>query len=1030
MIAVTGVVCAGGLLAWWAGSDPEPERDESAVPVASGPATPEPPAPGEPAARPAAAQGQVQALRGKVVDALGAPVRGAHVRAVPRLDALAADLECAKTLNVAYLIAHSPIVSCGCSTNSAQLLRALAELPAPAAVAEADTDETGAFTLQVNDPTKLLLHARAGELRASSFARDGEVLKLSPLVELKGTVVDRAGAGIAGAQVWIIDDGVTKLTSGADGSFTSLQSRAGKLLVAFKDGLLPDLKVGVPGQEAPPMFGPHFGGGALQLQLAPPITLRGRVEYRGAGVAGVEVQQRMSPCAAKATTDARGNFEMTDMREQAYHLVARSGTRAGEASPRSSAPPIVIELTDQVVVRGTVRDANGDPTRQAMVKLIPAGDEHDAARATAFSNEAGGYEAGPVFPGSYTLAVEAKGWRTHRQPLALDLKVPDVTVDVVLEAGSRLRGRVIDERGQPVAQAWVEVHEGTSVDRFNPRTVVRRETTDARGAFSAEGLADGPHTLVVHHGATREKQQQVTVPDDSVEVRLTRDARIVGSVTTASGGPATAARAEARLRVNAAGEKVVGHRSWGGQRTPGGYEIAGLDVGEYELEVGDGERSVKRQVKVSASEELRVDVVLPDARSISGVVQDELGRPVEGAGVGAGRRSYNLDFRMKAGPAGGADPGYVLTGADGRFTVGGLGEDPVAVGAAKVGYRPARLDKALPNGDPVVLRLVRTGLVTGRVLGDGQPLPRFRIASQEVRSPDGRFEIDRGAGAKLVLFVQAEGWAPLQRTVELPPQGSVDVGDLRLERGRSVKGRVLDERGEPIDRADVRAKGSGTGGYATTDPAGRFGLDTLPEGPVELEVSAKGFRAAKAMVAPGQSAVDLTLARGLTVSGRVIDEDGQPMRGLAFWLRGAAADPTSSGVDVDGEGAFEVRGLLPGELTLEPREREFGVRPRYVPRTTVQVTGPATQVVVVRGQSRGARVAVTTGGRGFDLSLRVSGEPTPRRAVREDGVPTFFAVPRGRHTLVVSAGRDVRQLPVDVGAEDLTVRLDEGAEAE
>src|SRR6185295_17499166 len=96
-------------------------------------------------------------------------------------------------------------------------------------------------------------------------------------------------------------------------------------------------------------------------------------------------------------------------------------------------------------------------------------------------------------------------------------------------------------------------------------------------------------------------------------------------------------------------------------------------------------------------------------------------------------------------------------------------------------------------------------------------------------------------------------------------------------------GRVVDERGAGVGGAQVRATPVTPGPdsqpalFATTDEDGRFGLDALDPGDVELAVSHDSFAPATQVARAGRTDVVLTLAAGGTLSGRVVDAAGAPV---------------------------------------------------------------------------------------------------------------------------------------------------------
>lgn len=86
-----------------------------------------------------------------------------------------------------------------------------------------------------------------------------------------------------------------------------------------------------------------------------------------------------------------------------------------------------------------------------------------------------------------------------------------------------------------------------------------------------------------------------------------------------------------------------------------------------------------------------------------------------------------------------------------------------------------------------------------------------------------------------------------------------------------ISGRVLDEQGHPIREAVVGAAGARDVSVARTNAQGRFSLGIASPGPVRLLARRKGYLfAIHAGVAPWTTGLELVLARGGSLSGRVV----------------------------------------------------------------------------------------------------------------------------------------------------------------
>ncbi len=155
-----------------------------------------------------------------------------------------------------------------------------------------------------------------------------------------------------------------------------------------------------------------------------------------------------------------------------------------------------------------------------------------------------------------------------------------------------------------------------------------------------------------------------------------------------------------------------------------------------------------------------------------------------------------------------------------------------------------------------------------------------------------------------------------------------------------VRGRILDDSGGPIAGALVRVEGfadarSGTDGrYATAPRPGRLGdlrILVSAEGFAPDEFGAtRGWTRSKLVTqsddpaAPPREEIecDFTLARATTVRGRVVDESGAPLAGIAVQASGLNEDQTrwvtleATGRTTGADGAFVIEGVSLDSLTL------------------------------------------------------------------------------------------------------------------
>lgn len=272
---------------------------------------------------------------------------------------------------------------------------------------------------------------------------------------------------------------------------------------------------------------------------------------------------------------------------------------------------------------------------------------------------------------------------------------------------------------------------------------------------------------------------------------------------------------------------------------------------------------------------------------------------------------------------------HCTSGADGTFTMPNVPPGEVDLVAIAPGHLPA-LGAHVSISDATVatcedIALVPGPMVRGRVVdSSGNPVPSARIRwnmvdwqsfqfdfslapmmAQAVKGweyptsdAEGNFQAGPFAGkapyridvSKLGFDDGHVDWKPSSENA------SGDVVEVVLRRGGSIEGIVMDEaRAEPVklftittnDKIDVEEGVPGgrnpfTGGTTIEDERGRFVLESLSPGKVDLVVSAPGYLDARVddvQVAEGKptKGIIVKLQPGGTVRGIVVDDRDQPV---------------------------------------------------------------------------------------------------------------------------------------------------------
>ncbi|HEX5759169.1 MAG TPA: carboxypeptidase-like regulatory domain-containing protein, partial [Thermoanaerobaculia bacterium] len=198
----------------------------------------------------------------------------------------------------------------------------------------------------------------------------------------------------------------------------------------------------------------------------------------------------------------------------------------------------------------------------------------------------------------------------------------------------------------------------------------------------------------------------------------------------------------------------------------------------------------------------------------------------------------------------------------------------------------------------------------------------MRTAGRATSDDEGRFLFEEVEPGTLRVMASAEGRQPaeLAGVQALPGRDVADL-ELMLAPGASVSGRVLDAEGRPAAGVtvqpveDVRPGTSQVYRGTTADGDGWYVLDGLATGPRSIAAEdEQGQRAVGELdVRPGDNRLDLRLAGGSEVAGRVVDADGTPVPGAAVELLPAGREWTRLQATTGADGAFRFEGIEPGE---------------------------------------------------------------------------------------------------------------------
>ncbi|HEU4395448.1 MAG TPA: sigma-70 family RNA polymerase sigma factor [Planctomycetota bacterium] len=439
------------------------------------------------------------------------------------------------------------------------------------------------------------------------------------------------------------------------------------------------------------------------------------------------------------------------------------------------------------------------------------------------------------------------------------------------------------------------------------------ENTKARGTPVAEAKA--PNSTAKAEGGGREGEAVASAPRVGVAlevlVRDSRGAPLPGVQVTLHPFPRSDASQDFPFSSATAPAEPPAALAAATTGASGRVRLDHLEPGERVLgAAAAGRARAWRAVHLDAGDpgETVVLTLLP-ACTLSGRVRDADGRPVPGVFVVAsGPSAWKVNSTGLARAA---------VDAEGRYRLEGLepGANTIRLWTAS-GQRRSVGWIDLPGVSTFDIDLDRGATVRGRVLDDatGEPVASARVfawatadatvTAVATTGADGTFAFDDFPPWSLIpLTVDAPGYlcypdAPgyaVERVAVRLSAGTVVEKEIRLRRGRALRGRITGPEGAPI--AGVRVSVPVTPqrlASANSGADGAYGLEGLPPGAASVRVVAKGWILAEGagdgaasvdLAAEGESVRDFVLARAPSVEGRVVDGEGSPVAGARVEVR-------------------------------------------------------------------------------------------------------------------------------------------------
>jgi len=674
--------------------------------------------------------------------------------------------------------------------------------------------------------------------------------------------------------------------------------------------------------------------------------------------------------------------------------LAEASQPAGAGSPGAPAA--------QITFSGRVTDPQGKPVEGAEVTLyqMTAGElgvlpkvevidrkttGADGAFAFAVARGANAYREGRVIARKEGLSLAWAAWPMRE----------DQRLDIALGRPVELAGDVVDEAGQPIADAEVhiamaKIGKGEDLRELEAAGFLRTRT-DRNGHFVFADMPAGatfefrverPGRATIHtlELASYSRDQCQFAPGQAgIRLTLPVEARVEGVVVEKAGGKPVGgvqvkAHADRRQGASLPSKSAVTAQD-------GTFRIGGLSAGSCIVELS----TIRGQMPEWVAEEVRTSLQAGETKSdiqiqltkgaiIEVLVKDPAGKPGERVGAYLRRVRQEQGFGS-------------TTDENGLARIRVIPGDYSIAQIFRPGYVPPETTEQVTVAEGETKRIECTVRPTPKITGivrdeAGTPLAGVKVQATWIRmlstmtseatsDASGKFDIPwdstpMSRGASAVLFVARD---PLRNLVQaLDIDEHTGPLDLRLQPGVIVTGTALTPEGKPLPGANARVElrvsratvRLGWRELATAGPDGTFEIKAIPpEREYAVTIAADGYGKQEISV----NSLDLKenrhdlgrvkLALGdLSVSGLVVDPNDNPVAGADVSASGAG-QPDLRNIQTDAQGRFTIKGVCPGPIRLSVSSRGPSLLYGYA-----QAEGGATDVRIIVSERRSAQPGV------------------------------------------------------------------------
>jgi len=559
----------------------------------------------------------------------------------------------------------------------------------------------------------------------------------------------------------------------------------------------------------------------------------------------------------------------------------------------------------------------------------------------------------------------------------------------ILERGVTLKGRVFDDREQPIAGATVML----AVQYHSPLYVV----TDASGNFRLMCSSDPSvyretPTLIVEAPGYAPIQKAIDLEPNPEPLKFhlqrgrTIACRVVDTEEQPVAGAWTVVEPFPDNRDYSVWLKDTDNR--------GAFQVPNVPQNDVKLTIGKQGYIAIRDRIISESED-EVVVTMKPALHVCGTVTDaRTGKPIP-----------NFEMAVVYVAGGRTRTSNPVAFAEGRYTLSFDEAQPETrqIKVIAVGYEPATSDRIKTDESELEInfKLTRSASfnkatagrpreqvrptgprrITGMVRDEqGQPVPDAIVRTCPQRGAETLTNAKGMFTLKLMRRPGSMGAIPREETmyllarhkernlavaIELDPMA--DKIDITLTPGTVLSGKVVDAEGRGIPSAElsltfwISNTGYSSREVTEIDETGHYEIRAVPpDHKFSVNATAEGYGRRYVQVDTGSAANErieleslvLSVAN-MSVSGIVVDDVDQPVSGIRIYAYGNGQPSRETFTDT--KGRFTIDNVCPGELNIQANSQVRASR-RFRGRAMAEGGARDIKIVVSEYDQRGRRV--------------------------------------------------------------------------